>query len=240
VRDDAPSGDTAAPLARVPLVAALLVFLPIAIAWPVRMLVQAVDPALYRAQPILPFLVITVINYAVIALGWRLLRRRGVSLPMLGLRTPRPREWILALGGGVILILAVYPLARLVVQALGFAPPRSISLSLARPADIIGAILVLGLLIPLAEEILFRGFLIGLLREKLGSAWLAGLVGALFFAAVHVPRMGAGGALFILLWSAVPVALFLWTRNVFVTSGAHSINNLFAYLVVPLVLLPDP
>jgi membrane protease YdiL (CAAX protease family) len=176
----------------------------------------------------------------VIALGWRLLRRRGVNPQMLGLRTPRPREWLLAVGGGVILILAVYPLATLVVQAVGFAPPRSISLSLARPAEIIGAILVLGLLIPLAEEILFRGFLIGLLREKLGSTWLAGLVGALFFAAVHLPRMGPGGALFILLWSAVPVALFLWTRNVFLTSGAHSINNLFAYVVVPLLLLPDP
>jgi uncharacterized protein len=239
VPDAAPSGDAAPPLARLPLAAAFLVFLPIAIAWPTRMLVQAVDPSLYRAQPILPFLVITVINYAVIAMGWRLLRRRGVGLPMLGLRIPRPREWLLAAGAGLLMILAVYPLARLLVQALGFGPPRGFAIS-SSPADIIGAILVLGLLIPLAEEILFRGFLIGLLREKFGSAWLAGLVGALFFAAVHLPRMGLGGALFILLWSAVPVALFLWTRNVFVTSGAHSINNLFAYVVVPLFLLPDP
>jgi membrane protease YdiL (CAAX protease family) len=235
----APSEDSISPLARVPLAAAFLVFVPISLAWPIRILVQRLDGSLYQAQPILPFVIITLINYGVIAFGWRLLRRRGVSLPTLGLRIPRPREWMLAAGGGLLLILAVYPLARLLVQALGFEAPRSFALS-ASTNGIIGAILFLGLLIPLSEEILFRGFLIGLLREKLGSAWLAGLVGALFFAAVHLPRMAAGGALFIFLWSIVPVALFLWTRNVFVTSGAHAINNLFAYVVVPILLLPDP
>jgi membrane protease YdiL (CAAX protease family) len=233
-------GDGTAPLKRLPLAAALLVFVPIALAWPLRLLLEAVDSSHYRAQPLLPFLVISAINYLVIAIGWRLLRRRGVSLAMMGLRRPRPREWMWAVGGGLVLILAVYPLARLAVEGLGFAPPRSIALAPASAANVIGAALLLGLLVPLAEEILFRGFLIGLLREKLGSPWLAGLLGALFFAAAHLPRMGLSGALFILLWSAVPVALFLATRNVFVTAGAHAINNLFAYVAVPLLLLPDP
>lgn len=238
-RDAASTNDPVPTLATLPLAAALLVFVPIALAWPIRMLVQGVDPTLYRAQPMLPFLVIAFINYGLIACGWLWLRRRGVSLPTAWFRHPRPGEWMLAAAGGLFLILAFYPLARLLVQALGLPPPRGVAIPSASPAGIIGAILLLGLLIPLAEEMLFRGFLLSLLREKLGSAWLAGLGGALAFAAVHWPRMGAGGALFILLWSAVPVALFLWKRNLFVTTGAHAINNLFAYVVVPLLGLPD-
>lgn len=87
----------------------------------------------------------------------------------------------------------------------------------------------------MGEEILYRGFLLGLLWAKLGRAWLAGLLATMIFALFHIPGFGLAGALFILLWTPLAVTFFLWRRSIYPPYAMHVLNNLFAYVLVPLL-----
>lgn len=234
------SDEIASPLARLPIISVAFVLMPIGLAWPARRLIATFAPHLHASEPLLPFLIITAFNFLTIGFGWALLKRRGVTGEALGFRKSGWMDWALAAVAALLLILAVYPLAIWIVQAIGLESPRTFEIPLTPGWRIAAAALLLGLLIPLAEEILFRGFLIGFFCERFGSPLLAGFGAAFFFAIVHVPRMGLGGGLFILLWAFIPVALFLRTRSILVTTAAHSINNLFAYIAVPLFMLPNP
>lgn len=95
-------------------------------------------------------------------------------------------------------------------------------------AVVFGAVLVS----PLAEEVLFRGLLLGSL---LGRGWrplVAGGAAIVAFGVLHLPLLGPAGVIAMSAWSVVPTVLRLRFDSL---SGAwlvHQLNNLWAYLGV--------
>ncbi len=81
-----------------------------------------------------------------------------------------------------------------------------------------------------AEETLYRGFLINYFRARECSAFVAAVVSMLIFSAIHVPNQGFYGALVILVWSVVPTFLFLWRGSVLPGVIVHLYSDSIAFL----------
>jgi membrane protease YdiL (CAAX protease family) len=225
------------PLARVPVAASLIVFVPVfVLAMSARFIILRLDAQAYHASPLAPFIISAICSWTVIALVYLWLRRKGGTWADLGVKRARAIDIVLGVCAAAINILVVYPLSVLLVRSLGLGEIREAITYPATLWNLLAAVFFIVLLIPLAEEILFRGFLLGVLRLKIGSLWLVGLLGCLAFAVVHLPRWGVSGALFILLWAVAPVCLFLARRSIAPSFTMHIINNFFAYIILPALL----
>lgn len=115
-------------------------------------------------------------------------RLRGLSWRDLGLVRP-PEGWLMR---GLLVALVTVPavgLVNLAVSAFQGAPIENPQLEALAPVGLslgnfLLVLLLAGLLVPLAEELAFRGLLQGWLRERYGPT--AGIfLSALIFAAVH-------------------------------------------------------
>lgn len=91
-----------------------------------------------------------------------------------------------------------------------------------------GAVLVA----PLAEELLFRGLLLGTLLGRGVPPILAGVASILAFGAMHVVLLGVAGVVATMLWATFPTALRLRYNNVTGAWLLHLVNNLWGYFVV--------
>ncbi|MGA1819898.1 MAG: lysostaphin resistance A-like protein [Thermoplasmatota archaeon] len=113
----------------------------------------------------------------------------------------------------------------------GFKSPTNPFMSFEGPLEMTAIVIAVVVLAPLAEELFFRGYLFGLLEDKLGGV-PAITITAVLFAAVHfdpytfLPILVLGGVMG-------------WARNrtgsIVPSLVLHSMNNLIALIVVSLV-----
>lgn len=87
---------------------------------------------------------------------------------------------------------------------------------------------------PLCEEVFFRVLWVGGLARRVPVP-AAVTCAILAFAVIHYPYFGAGGVIFISLWTLVPVVLFLRTGDFTASLVMHVLNNVWAYLIVPIL-----
>jgi membrane protease YdiL (CAAX protease family) len=223
-------------MSRLPLVAVLAVFVPYILTMLMRELMSPQARSAMASSPTLSFLVYAAWNWLVICAGYLLIRRRGVTWKDLGFTNFRFRDMGLAVVGALIGLFVVYPVATYLIHVLGLPPIRGMGYSLVSPFDIVSALAACVLLGTLAEDIIFRGYLLNMLRVRIRNTGVVGFIGVIMFALVHIRPFGWGGALFILLWTPLTVGLFLWRRSIYPSYVMHVLNNFFAYMIVPLFL----
>jgi membrane protease YdiL (CAAX protease family) len=131
--------------------------------------------------------------------------------------------------------LVVYQVATRINAVLG-TPMEGMNYALSDPVALTLVVFGAVIVAPLAEEVLFRGLLLGHLLDRGYSPVVAGLAVVVAFAVIHLPNFGVGGAVFILLWGPLPTALRLWFDNLTGAWLLHTANNLFAYVIVAGVL----
>lgn len=179
------------------------------------------------------------VAWSMLAAGWLLaqLRRRGLGLAELGWGgrlSPRVAiEAVIAAS----LAISVWPVVTGIFAAVGvplyWDPGRRSFINPATPADVV-VVAVLGvILVPAVEELLFRGYLLQSLAERLGL-WPGLLVHNLTFAGIHA-YYGPGLMAYILVWATFPAWLYLRHRSLYPAVLMHALNNVFADLVVPFV-----
>lgn len=190
-----------------------------------------------RTYPLGGFIVYVGCVWLVVGVGWAYLRRKGATWRDLGFTNFRLQDMGWAVLTALVGMFLVFPVSQAVAGWLGLPNMRGINYHLDNPTDLLIAVFICAFIGPLGEEILYLGFLLGLLWAKLGRAWLAGLLATLIFALVHIPGFGMAGALFILLWTPLVVTLFLWRRSIYPPYAVHVLNNAFAYVLVPLLWL---
>jgi membrane protease YdiL (CAAX protease family) len=224
------------PFSRLPFAWALIVFVPIILTSLTPMLLRPVTAPIIAAYPAFPFLLYALWNWALILTGYFALRRCGIGWKNIGLAHFRWRDVGWAVVAALIGIFLVFPLSNGVLMGLGLGALQNKALPLAGPLNLISAILFPSLLVPVAEEVLFRGFILELLKAKFRNNWLAGVVGGLMFVLIHVPLFGwSGMLLYVLLWTPLPVILYLWRKSLYPSSFMHFLNNFFAYVLVSLM-----
>lgn len=89
----------------------------------------------------------------------------------------------------------------------------------------------------LTEEVMFRGYLLERIGELTGALWIGAAISAVVFTLVHIPLWGVGGALQIGVWTIVVTVLYVKTRNLWACIVMHILNDLYAFIVAPLVFL---
>ncbi len=225
-------------MSRLPALSVLGVFSPVLLTALLFRVLRLVSEPLFaslQTYPLMGFVVYVASVWVVIGLGWSCLRGRGVTWRDLGFTNFHLRDLAWAAGAASVAVFIAFPASQLLSDLLRLAPIRGMNYRLDNPTNAMIAVLVCTLSGPLGEEILYRGFLLGLLWAKLGRAWPAGVLGTLIFAVLHVPGFGLRGALYILFSTPLLVTLFLWRRSVYPPYAMHVINNTFAYVLVPLL-----
>ncbi|MFC6874639.1 CPBP family intramembrane glutamic endopeptidase [Halobellus marinus] len=95
-------------------------------------------------------------------------------------------------------------------------------------AVIFGAVLVT----PFAEELLFRGLVLGSVLSRGAHPIVAGGASILAFGLIHVALLGVAGVIVTCCWAVVLTVLRLRYDNLTGAWLVHQINNLWAYLGV--------
>jgi membrane protease YdiL (CAAX protease family) len=229
------TSNAVSPFTRLPLAAALIVFVPIILTSLTPVLLRPVTAPIIAVYPAFPFLLYAFWCWALIVIGYFVLRRRGIGWSDIGLARFRWRDVCWGVLAALIGIFLVYPLSNGILLGLGLGALQSRSLSVVGPLNLISAILFPSLLVPVAEEIIFRGFVLEMLQAKFHKKWIAGLVGGLMFVLIHVPLFGwSGMLLYVLLWTPLPVILYFWRKSLYPSCIMHILNNTFAFVLVTL------
>lgn len=145
------------------------------------------DPDALVAAPAFTLGTLALTGIALIGAVWAGLRWRRLSWESIGVAAPQRRWILIAALAALGLRIAAVPLG-LLLQAAGF-PMDNPQLPMLLPEGgswaVLAATLVLaGVLIPIAEELFFRGVLYAWLRERWGVA-VGVVVSSAVFGAVH-------------------------------------------------------
>lgn len=179
------------------------------------------------------FLAYALANWVTLTILYIVLRRFSLSREVFFLTRPRTRDWILASIAFVIGVFGAYPVAQFLNTALG-VPFTTIEFNINSVETFAIVLFYAVITAPFAEEVLFRGLGMGYLISRGISPLLSGGLTLLGFALIHFPPWGFGGVIFILLWGTLPTVLRLWGNSLTPCWLMHVINNIFAYILLPL------
>jgi uncharacterized protein len=222
--------------AQLPILLALIVFVPVVLTTLTGRLLGPLNAFFVTAFPAFHFLLYAIWNFSLIAAGYLVFRRRGITWRDVGFTNFRVRDQIWGVVAMLFGLFFIFPIANHLSTILGTGALQTKGFALVGPLAILSAILFPALLVPFAEEIIFRGFLLNLLRVKIGNLWAVGLIGIIAFTVIHIAFFGwSGMLLYIVLWTPLPVGLYLWRDSIYPTLSMHALNNLFAYVVFPML-----
>lgn len=105
------------------------------------------------------------------------------------------------------------------------------------PGEFLLIAAALMLLVGLAEELLFRGYIITRL-ERLGlSMWPCILISALIFGLIHLPGYNFAASVSKAVWFGIPTAFYFWhRRNLGPLVIAHALMNYMGFVLVYFML----
>ncbi|MFC6874323.1 CPBP family intramembrane glutamic endopeptidase [Halobellus marinus] len=227
---------TAAPFAALPARWLLLPLAPVALtALVITIGYVAAGGDAPGFPPQFPTLAYGVANVVVVALLYRRVPTDVWKAAAL-FRRPSSREIAVGIAATAVGILVGWPATTLLADAVGVA--RYTVPEVSGPIGIgslfFGAVIVA----PFAEELLFRGLLVGILLERGVDTAVVAAGSLLVFAAIHVFTAGVGGVVNAVLLGA----LLTWLRFRFDNlAGAwlmHAFNNA-AELLVALSMVPS-
>ena len=156
---------------------------------------------------------------------WRFCHKR--SWQTLGLQKSQDRHWLIwAIGNGFLLWIFMIMLSMLLALLLPHGlPPQNVAALIATaqtPWEKLVPIIVTGLLAPVSEELLFRGFIYNSLRFKftapISIVLTAAVFGCMHYDPIRVLPLMLGG-----IWLNI---LYVKTDSLYVPMAAHSIWNL--------------
>lgn len=161
---------------------------------------------------------------------WLFLRHRKSSLKELGFRAIKKTDFGWLVIGTVVYFGLLIAALAIASHIPGFNADQSQNIGYQSAVGWQLGLAFMGLVVlpPLAEEMLFRGFL----YRGLASRWpkiIAALVASALFAVVHF-QWNVGVDVFVL--SLVMIALYEKTKNLWVCVGLHAVKNGIAFLAL--------
>ena len=171
------------------------------------------------------------------AVGFAGIWARGLTPASFGLRPTKLRPavgWTLLAWGAFLLLTAIY------VSLVGQPEDQELTRDLA-DEDSVGALIgwavLLAFAAPLAEEFFFRGFMFGVLREKLGVAGGA-LVTSVVFGLVHATGSPIKTLGVLVILGLLLCWLYVRTGSLLPCIALHALNNSLSYAVTRDLSIP--
>jgi membrane protease YdiL (CAAX protease family) len=216
----------------IPLYSLFLVFLGSFLTGLTYIFLPMTGVPLDREFPV-SFIVYVTCICLVVAIVFSILKSRGWRLSDIGFKRPSRNMMLMGVLFFALSAFVVYPITMLINKTLGVAI-KGMDYTISSMGDVVVAILICALIGPMAEEILYRGFLIKVAQQKIANKWLLGVLAISCFSIIHVFYFGIGGMIFITFWAVLPVFLFIYYDNIYPGYIMHALNNLLAYLLIPL------
>jgi membrane protease YdiL (CAAX protease family) len=167
-------------------------------------------------------------------------RWRKIGLKNIGLVKPKAQDALYALAGYAVYFVAAAILSVIlssIAPSLSGGQQQTGFQNAHTAVQLVLSFLILVIIVPPAEEILFRGFLFSNLRRKL-SFWLAALLTSIVFAAGHLPESAAGHpplyllGLITFVMSLVMCVLREKTGRLSPSIGMHMVVNFIAFVAI--------
>lgn len=183
------------------------------------------------------FLVYTVGQGVAALLLILLVKRRGLSIRDIGFRGRLTMQAALhAVGGWFVAFWLYYAIEKLLgLVGIPMFWNQGDFLRLDSPTRLLIVVVATLVVAPLAEEMIYRGYVLQALLERT-RAPVAAVLSALVFASIHV-GIGLGLAVYIFFGALILAYLYIKFRNVYACVLLHLMNNAVAYLVIPLLVL---
>jgi uncharacterized protein len=153
---------------------------------------------------------------------------RGLTPASFGLRRVAPGP---AAGWLVAAFVAFWILTAIYVQLVGQPDQQELTRDLRQEeslAALIGYGFLLAFVAPLAEEFFFRGFVFGVLREKIGVVWGAAVTG-IVFGLVHVAGSPIETIGVLIILGVLLCVLYQKTGSLLPCIALHAINNAISF-----------
>ncbi len=172
----------------------------------------------------------------IVALLLTLLKRDGVDLKDIGFKGTPIKYYFVALAP-LVIIQYLWNFSAMISSKLGLTMlwwgNSNIIAPIKTPQDVLILSVFPTFLCSPLEEILYRGYLLKALMERL-NVGLTLILDSIIFASIHY-AYGPGVMIFIFFWTFIPSLLYLKTESVYPSILFHSANNLIAYLIIPLM-----
>lgn len=137
----------------------------------------------------------------------------------------------------ILLAFFLYPIVETFLDLFGvpmhWGGSKESHFALLSSLDIICAILAAVIIVPVLEEVIFRGYFLTAFLKNYTVA-KAMLFSVLLFTSIHLP-FGPGIMVYIFIWAWIPAYLFVKSKSILPGILFHLINNLLAYVVLPLM-----
>ncbi len=91
----------------------------------------------------------------------------------------------------------------------------------------LAVVILVTVVAPLGEELFFRGFFFGALRNWRGP-WLAAIITGIVFGGIHVGSSPVGYLVPLMIFGAALCMLYEWTGSLYPAIALHAINNAIA------------
>src|SRR5215211_7120987 len=152
----------------------------------------------------------------------------------------RPVRLGSAVGWGVLVFVAFWILTAIYVALVGQPEQQELTRDLREEgslAALIGYGVLLAFVAPLAEELFFRGFMYGVVREKIGVAWGAVVTGVVF-GLVHVAGSPIETVGVLVILGVLLCVLYQQTGSLLPCIALHAINNAISFAATKSVPWP--
>ena len=144
-------------------------------------------------------------------------------LSALGIRRQTPRTIIFALSASIVISLVATLISLGLIRLLG-APMPTLTTERIKDFPLWLAVWIV-VSSSVAEEVLYRGYVLERLGQLTGSIWWGGLITMVWFAALHLP-LGLDYTLTIVLpGSIILTLLYIWRRDLITLIITHFIIN---------------
>ncbi len=167
-----------------------------------------------------------------------LLRKKGFKWADVGLKGKLTfKSALFALLGWIISFFLFY-IIQVITEKLGISMFWKENPDFIKTDSVINIILILigpVLIASIAEEIIFRGYLLNALLSKF-KLQTAVILAAMVFASIHL-FLGPGFLIYIFLGAFIPIYLYLKFDSLYPAMLMHFFNNLVSYIVIPILFL---
>lgn len=100
--------------------------------------------------------------------------------------------------------------------------------------DMLLGIFVTVILAPLTEDMIFRGYVYQALAQRMNK-WAAIAGSSPIFALLHIQFFGPGMAICILFFGTASAWLYSRFNSIYPSLLFHALNNLWAYIILPMI-----
>jgi len=168
-----------------------------------------------------------------------LLKSKRLTFKRAGYRNKLTGKGIIyGIGGFLIVSMVLYPL---ISSILGYFDIPMFWESIGETAikqnttqDILLGTLTAAILAPLTEDTIFRGYVYQMLSERM-KVWTAIILSALIFAVIHIGFFGPGLTIWVFFFGITSAYLYHKFDNIYPSLFYHFINNIWAYVIVPMI-----